>query len=120
MSKEELIEQLKNVEDYKTAYEMIEGSDLSDEDKNECETKAKEFISAFVGEQENEIVKVSEPEINAGLDFLIADENEAIAGYDRIIQLLKNAEKPDEEKIKKLEFIKKQEYEHIEILKGLK
>lgn len=51
---------------------------------------------------------------------LIADENEAIDGYDKAIKYLANIDKENKEAIiKKLEEIKADEMRHIEDLKGV-
>lgn len=51
---------------------------------------------------------------------LIADENEAIDGYDKAIKYLVNVDKENKEAIiKKLEEIKADEMQHIEDLKGV-
>lgn len=51
---------------------------------------------------------------------LIADENEAIDGYDKAIKYLANIDKENKEEIiKKLEEIKADEMQHIEDLKGV-
>lgn len=51
---------------------------------------------------------------------LIADENEAIDGYDKAIKYLANIDKENKEEIiKKLEEIKADEMQHIDDLKGV-
>lgn len=51
---------------------------------------------------------------------LIADENEAIDGYDKAIKYLANIDKENKEEIiKKLEEIKADEMQHIEDLKAV-
>ena len=51
---------------------------------------------------------------------LIADENEAIDGYDKAIKYLANIDKENKEEIiKKLEEIKADEMQHIEDLKRM-
>lgn len=54
------------------------------------------------------------------IDFLVKDELEAIDGYIGAINKIKESDVPNkEEVIAKLESIKKDEYDHIEILQNI-
>lgn len=77
-------------------------------------------IKKYIGKQENNLNNLNECDYKQAVDFLVDDENEAIAGYDRIIQLFENSDEPNKDLIiKDLKKIKADEYEHIEILKSL-
>lgn len=54
------------------------------------------------------------------IDSLIKDELEAIDGYVKAIEQIKESDVPNkEEVIRRIEGIKKDEYDHIEILKSI-
>lgn len=74
----------------------------------------------FMKGSSDDLTKIERKDLIDSRDFLITDENEAIKGYDRVILLVENSNRPDKSYIiKKLKFIREQELEHIRILKDL-
>ena len=74
----------------------------------------------YIESKENNLTELNDCDFKNAIDALIEDENEAITGYDRVIQLFENAKIGNKEEIiKKLNDIKKDEYDHIEILKTI-
>lgn len=95
---------------------------------NNGDQKAKDFLFNFMqmsDEEANQYLSEIATD-NETSDYakiiqdLIADENEAIDGYDKAIKYLANIDKENKEEIiKKLEEIKADEMQHIEDLKGV-
>lgn len=93
---------------------------------NNGDQKAKDFLFNFMqmsDEEANQYLSEIATD-NETSDYakiiqdLIADENEAIDGYDKAIKYLANIDKENKEEIiKKLEEIKADEMQHIEDLK---
>lgn len=89
--------------------------------------EAQKFILNFMEMNDDEVNEyLANIAIEGESDFakvvkdLVADENEAIDGYDNAIKYLINSnEEGKEEKIKILEKIKADEMQHIEDLKGV-
>ena len=72
----------------------------------------------FIKGDSNNLETISKDDYIKSVNFLIEDENEAISGYDKIILLVEN--RPDKKEIlEKLHKIRKDELEHIEILKTI-
>lgn len=94
---------------------------------NSGDEKAKDFLFNFMTMNDDEVNKyLVDIAIDEKSDFakvvkdLVANENEAIDGYDKAIKYLINSnEERKEEKIKVLEKIKADEMQHIEDLKGM-
>ena len=87
---------------------------------NNGDEKAKDFLFNFMemdDKQANEyLLSVdTDSDYKGIIETLINDENEAIDGYDKAIKYAVNVGLPFD----KLEKIKNDEIEHIEILKGL-
>ena len=77
-------------------------------------------IKEYLENETNDLNELTDEDYKHSINALVDDENEAISGYDRVIQLFENSEYEDkEEVIKVLKEIKKDEYEHIEKLKAL-
>ena len=47
-------------------------------------------IKEFLGEQANDLNYLTDEDYKHSINALVDDENEAISGYDRVIQLFKN------------------------------
>lgn len=74
----------------------------------------------FIKGDSNNLERISKDDYIKSVNFLIEDENEAISGYDKIILLVENGNRPDKKEIlQKLHKIRKDELEHIEILKTI-
>jgi len=77
-------------------------------------------FSKFVKGETNNLESIVRDDYIKSMNFLIEDENEAISGYDKIILLVENGNRPDKDEIiKKLHKIRIDELEHIEILKSI-
>ena len=78
-------------------------------------------IEAYLKTLDNDLNDISEEDCKRLVDTLINDENEAIAGYDRAIQLFENCTLPfAQDLVKVCKKIKADEYQHIEDLRGTK
>lgn len=95
---------------------LFDFMEMSDEEANA-------YLSSIAIEEE-----IPEPQAGREEDWgtivkaLIADENEAIDGYDKAIKFVSNADLPQLIKtayLEKLEHIKQEEIEHIEELKEI-
>ena len=74
----------------------------------------------FIKGDSNNLETISKDDYIKSVNFLIEDENEAISGYDKIILLVENGKKKKKKEIlQKLHEIRKDELEHIEILKTI-
>ena len=74
----------------------------------------------FIKGDSNNLETISKDDYIKSVNFLIEDENEAISGYDKIILLVENGNRYDKKEIlQKLNKIRKDELEHIEILKTI-
>ena len=74
----------------------------------------------FIKGDSNNLEIISKDDYIKSVNFLIEDENEAISGYDKIILLVENGNRHDKKEIlQKLNKIRKDELEHIEILKTI-
>lgn len=74
----------------------------------------------FIKGDSNNLETISKDDYIKSVNFLIEDENEAIYGYDKIILLVENGNRHDKKEIlEKLHKIRKDELEHIEILKTI-
>ena len=86
--------------------------------------KAKDFLFTFMEKKDDEVneylstINVEKSNIEKAVETLIADENEAIEGYDKAIMLLANSVEY-ESVIKVLQKIKEEEINHIKDLKGI-
>ena len=104
--------------------ELKEACNKEDEDKKSI---VKEDDEDKIEDEEvvSEEVEIEEPSIDTkeeAIDFLIKDEQTAIDGYDKVFEKLDSYELSDEDKelfITKMNEIKADEENHIEILKGL-
>lgn len=103
--------------------ELKEGIELLIKESNEEgheEECSKKFVEEYLENEDNDLSDVNEKDLIAGIYALVEDEVEAISGYDKIILMYKSlGYKDDNPIIKDLEKIKKEEYEHIDILKNI-
>jgi len=77
-------------------------------------------FNKFVKGETNNLENIDREDYIKSINFLIEDENEAISGYDKIILLVENGDKPNKQEIiNKLHKIRRDELEHIEILKSI-
>jgi len=77
-------------------------------------------FSKFIKGDSNNLENITKEDYIKSVNFLIEDENEAISGYDKIILLVENGNHPYKKfMLEKLHKIRKDELEHIEILKEI-
>ena len=90
---------------------------------NKGDEKACYFLSNFLEMEDDKVSEYlnsieSENSVNSVLNFLIQDEIDAIKGYTNAIRNLKEIGVENKELYSKLDYIIKDEQEHIDILKS--
>ena len=124
------ITDLDSIAQYRKDNNITDSEDLKEgcnkEEKDEDKKSiVKEDEEEVISDEEVEEKVEDEPSIDTkeeAIDFLIKDEQIAIDGYDKVFEKLDSYELSDEDKelfITKLNEIKADEENHIEILKGL-